>query len=213
MDRRELLKMIAVVTGGVVIGGEVFLTGCKTGAKAADAGFTEANIALLDEIGETIIPATATPGAKAAKIGEFMKIMVTDCYTEKEQTAFTSGIASLEEACKKATSKSFMECTPEQRHDFLVGLEKEAKAYNTKRDEEDKPKREANDKVNKELAFKDQKEFTGAPSHYYTMMKQLTLWGFFTSKTGATETLRHIAVPGKYDGAFAYTKGDKAWAE
>jgi Gluconate 2-dehydrogenase subunit 3 len=213
MDRRELLKMIAVVTGGVVIGGEVFLTGCKTGAKAADAGFTEANIALLDEIGETIIPATATPGAKAAKIGEFMKIMVTDCYTEKEQTAFTSGIASLEEACKKATSKSFMECTPEQRHDFLVGLEKEAKAYNTKRDEEDKPKREANDKANKELAFKDQKEFTGAPSHYYTMMKQLTLWGFFTSKTGATETLRHIAVPGKYDGAFAYTKGDKAWAE
>ena len=29
MDRRELLKMIALVTGGAVIGGEVFLTGCK----------------------------------------------------------------------------------------------------------------------------------------------------------------------------------------
>ncbi len=34
MDRRELLKMIAVLTGGVVIGGEVFLTGCKTAGKA-----------------------------------------------------------------------------------------------------------------------------------------------------------------------------------
>jgi hypothetical protein len=213
MDRRELLKMIAIVTGGVVIGGEVFLTGCKTGAKAADAGFTAANISLLDEIGETIIPATATPGAKAAKIGEFMKIMVTDCYTEIEQTAFTAGISALEEACKKTNSKSFMECTPEQRHGFLVSLEKEAKAYNTKRDEEDKPKREANNKANKDLAWKDHKEFKGAPSHYYTMMKQLTLWGFFTSKTGATETLRHIAVPGKFDGAFPYIKGDKAWAE
>lgn len=213
MDRRELLKMIAIVTGGVVIGGEVFLTGCKTGAKAADAGFTAANISLLDEIGETIIPATATPGAKAAKIGEFMKIIVTDCYTETEQAAFTAGIASLEEACKKANSKSFIECTPEQRHGFLVSLEKEAKAYNTKKDEEDKPKREANDKANKDLPWKDHKEFAGSPSHYYTMMKQLTLWGFFTSKTGATETLRHIAVPGKFDGAFPYAKGDKAWAE
>ncbi|MCX6319624.1 MAG: gluconate 2-dehydrogenase subunit 3 family protein [Bacteroidetes bacterium] len=213
MDRRELLKMIAVLTGGVVIGGEVFLSGCKTGAKAADAGFTEANIALLDEVAETIIPATATPGAKAAKVGEFMKIMVTDCYTEPQQTAFVNGISQLEEACKKANSKSFMECTPQQRHDLLVALEKEAKAYNAKRDEEDKPKREALEKANKDLPWKDQKEFEGAPSHYYTMMKQLTLFGFFTSKTGMTETLRHAPVPGKFDGAFPYAKGDKAWAE
>ena len=69
MDRRELLKMVALVTGGVVIGGDIFLSGCKTGAKA-DAGFTASNIALLDEIAETIIPATVTPGAKAAKVAE-----------------------------------------------------------------------------------------------------------------------------------------------
>jgi Gluconate 2-dehydrogenase subunit 3 len=212
MDRRELLKQIAILTGGVVIGGEVFLSGCKTGAKA-DAGFTATNISLLDEIGETIIPATATPGAKAAKIGEFMKVMVTDCYTQKQQDAFTKGLSVIDDACKKVNNKSFMESTAQQRHDFLVSLEKEAKEYNTKRDEGDKPKREANEKANAALAWKDQKEFEGEPSHYYTMMKQLTLLGFFTSKTGMTETLRHIAIPGKYDGAMAYTKGDKAWAE
>ena len=212
MDRRELLKMIAVLTGGVVIGGEVFLSGCKVGAKA-DAGFTAANILLLDEIGETIIPATATPGAKAAKIAEFMKVIVTDCYTQKQQTAFTNGISELEAACKKMHSKNFMDCTPQQRHDFLVSLEKEAKEFNTKRDAEDKPKKEANGKANSALAWKDQKEFEGSPSHYYTMMKQLTLWGFFSSKTGMTETLRHLPVPGRYDGALPYAKGDKAWAE
>ncbi len=212
MDRRELLKQIALLTGGAVVGGQVFLTGCKTGAKA-DAGFTAANIGLLDEIGETIIPTTATPGAKAAKIGEFMKVMVTDCYTQKQQDAFTKGLPALDEACKKANSKSFMECTAQQRHDFLVSLEKEAKAFNTKRDEDEKPKREAHKKANEALPWKDQKEFEGEPSHYYTMLKQLTLLGFFTSKTGMTETLRHEAVPGKYDGAMAYTKGDKAWAE
>jgi Gluconate 2-dehydrogenase subunit 3 len=212
MDRRELLKQIAILTGGVVIGGEVFLSGCKTGAKA-DAGFTVSNIALLDEIGETIIPATATPGAKAAKIGEFMKVMVTDCYTQKQQDAFTKGLSAIDDACKKANGKSFMDCTAQQRHDFLLGLEKEAKAYNTKRDEDDKPKLEAHKKANDALPWKDQKEFEGEPSHYYTMMKQLTLLGFFTSKTGMTETLRHVAIPGRYDGAMAYNKGDKAWAE
>jgi hypothetical protein len=106
-----------------------------------------------------------------------------------------------------------MDCTAEQRHDFLISLEKEAKEFNEKRNETDKPLREEHEKKNSTLAWKDQTEFEGSPSHYYTMMKQLTLMGFFTSKTGMTETLRHIAVPPKYDGAYPYKKGDKAWAE
>ncbi len=129
MDRRELLKMIAVVTGGAVIGGEMFLSGCKTGAKA-DAGFTATNISLLDEVAETIIPATTTPGAKAAQVGEFMKVMVNDCYTQAQQDAFMKGIGTLDEACKKINSKSFMDCTAQQRHEFLTSLEKEAKEFN-----------------------------------------------------------------------------------
>jgi Gluconate 2-dehydrogenase subunit 3 len=212
MERRELLKMIAVLTGAVVVGGDLFLSGCKSGPKA-DAGFTPTNISLLDEIGETIIPTTDTPGAKAAMIGAFMKTMITDCYNEKQQAVFVDGLSSLETACKKANGKPFMECTAQQRHDFLIGLEKEAKAYNTKRDEEDRPKKEAIVKANSTLGWKDQKEFEDAPSHYYTMMKQLTLWGFFTSETGSTKTLRHVPVPTRYDGNFAYKKADKAWAE
>ena len=195
MERRELLKQIALLTGGLVIGGELFLSGCKTTAKA-DAGFSAASISLLDEVGETIIPATATPGAKAAQVGEFMKIFVTDCYTAEEQAAFTKGILQLEEASDKMHKKSFMDCDANQRKDVLISLEKEAKAFNEKGKAANEGKKE-----NK------------LPLHYYTMMKQLTLFGFFTSKTGATETLRHIQVPGKYDGAYPYKKGDKAWAE
>jgi hypothetical protein len=195
MNRRELLKQIALVTGGIVIGGDLFLTGCKSGAKV-DAGFSPASISLLDEIGETIIPATATPGAKAAQIGEFMKLYVTDCYNADEQAVFTKGIVQLDEASNKMHDKSFMDCDGKQRKDLLVSLEKEAKDFNVK--------------VNKD---NEGKKDNKTPLHYYTMMKQLTLFGFFTSKTGATETLRYSPVPGKYDGAFPYKKGDKAWAE
>lgn len=211
MNRRDLLKQIALVTGAVVVGGDFFLTGCKQSGKP-EAGFTPSTIGLLDEVGETIIPATTTPGAKAAKIGEFMEVMVTDCYTEKQQTAFMKGLVSLEEACNAMHGKNFLACDPAARKELLLSLEKEAKEFNQKRDEADKIKKDTHQQTNATLPWKDQAEFEGEPSHYYTMMKQLTLWGFFSSETGMTETLRHEPVPGRYDGAVPYTKGEKAWA-
>lgn len=186
MERRELLKMIAALTGGVFIGGEL-LTSCKSGASIGGLVFSEADTAFLDEVAETILPATKTPGAKAAKVGQFMVVMVNDTYEDKDQKIFHTGIGKLDEASKKANGKSFLEATPEQRTALLTALDKEAKDYQKAKKPED-------------------------PSHYFTMMKQLTLFGFFTSKEGATQALRYIAVPGKYDGAYPYKKGDKAWA-
>ena len=206
MDRRELLKMIALVTGSAVIGGEFFLSGCTSSGTKTEAGFSPGNISLLDEVGETILPATSTPGAKAARVGEFMKMYVTDCYSQAEQDAFTKGIVALQDACQKKFGKSFVECTPEQRAGLLTNLEQEAKAYNSEQTEKDKPTYE-------DLKKKNQwDKFVASPVHYYTMMKQLTLLGFFTSKEGASEAMRHVSVPGKYDGALAYKKGDKAYS-
>jgi hypothetical protein len=50
------------------------------------------------------------------------------------------------------------------------------------------------------------------PTHHFTMIKQLTLWGYFSSEIGATQALRYVAIPGKYEGCVPYKKGDKAWA-
>jgi hypothetical protein len=44
------------------------------------------------------------------------------------------------------------------------------------------------------------------------MIKQLTLWGYFTSKIGATQALQNVPVPGRYDGNAPYVKGEKAFA-
>ena len=87
MDRRELLKMVAAATGGVVIGGEFFLAGCKNPEAGVGVSntFTESDIAFLDEVAETIFPKTNTPGAKDAKVGQFMTVMVNDCYEQKDK--------------------------------------------------------------------------------------------------------------------------------
>ena len=89
MERRELLKMVALATGGVVIGGELFLAGCKSkDAEVAGTAFSADNIAFLDEVAETIIPKTTTAGAKEAEVGKFMTVMVNDCYEEADQKTF-----------------------------------------------------------------------------------------------------------------------------
>ena len=189
--------MIAVLTGGVVVGGEAFLTGCKNPESIGGATFSEKDIAFLDEVGETILPATKTPGAKAAHIGQFMTVIVNDCYDEDDQKTFHEGIKKLNDACDKMHGHSFMNATTAQRTKLLTSLDKEAKNYQKERSEKNKAAKEK-DKNAKNLA-----------NHYFTLMKQLTLWGYFTSKEGMTQALRFNPVPGRYDGCIDYKKGDR----
>lgn len=210
MDRRELLKMIAMVTGGAVIAGELFLTGCKPGSAAAIKEFSKEDIAFLDEIGETILPRTGVPGAKDAAVGQFMTVMVNDCYTSSEQQVFHKGMSELDKACRKMHDTGFMDATPLQRHDLLLVLDKEARQQQEKKSlfDNEQKKIEAQETAKGNINFKKE---TMDP-HYFTMMKQLTLLGFFTSRVGASEALRFVAVPGRYDACIPYKKGDRAWA-
>jgi hypothetical protein len=202
--RREMLKTIAALTGGTLVGASAFLSGCKD-KRAANIQFTAAEIALLDEIGETIIPATDTPGAKATEIGKFMQVIVKDCYTKEEQDAFVQGLGTWDALCKKQTGKTFMEASAAERKAFILTLEKEAKPFDAKVDEEEKKEREAA----KKQGWKAEVDYQRKPRHYYSMIKGLTVWGFFSSKIGMTVIQNYQPVPGKYDGAYPYKKGDK----
>lgn len=190
-----MLKMIAVMTGGAVIGGELFIAGCGL-STSDDLAFSEIDVAFLDEVAETILPRTKTPGAKDAKVGHFMTIMVNDCYTRRDQEIFYSGIKELNEAAKKMSGDNFMEMNPAQRIYLLEPIDNTAKERQ------------------KERAESEGMAVPGAKieTHYFTMMKQLTLLGFFTSKIGANEALRFVAIPGRYDSCVPYKNGDAAWA-
>lgn len=190
MNRRDALSRVALILGGTVIGANAFLEGCKPGDQktaAADQPFSPEDVAYLDEIAETIIPETDTPGAKAAQVGTFMTVMVNDCYEPNDQKIFKEGLVLLNEAADKKFSKSFINLSPEQRKSLLLEVDKEAKNYMDNKKKED-------------------------PKHYFRMLKELTLLGYFTSEPGATKALNYVAVPGKYEGCIPYKKGDRAWA-
>src|SRR5579863_2452937 len=113
MNRREALSSVAILLGGTIVGAEAFLSGCKIGDKKVVADFSPDTIAFLDEVGETILPKTASsPGAKDDQNGEFMNTIVTDCYDHGDHKTFMEGIQNLNDASKAKFSKDFMDLAP-----------------------------------------------------------------------------------------------------
>lgn len=49
------------------------------------------------------------------------------------------------------------------------------------------------------------------PVHYFRMMRELTLLGYFTSEVGPTHELEYVEVPGRYDACVDFKKGDKQY--
>lgn len=189
MERRDLLKMIVAATGAAMVGLPA-LVQAQAPADGAKNAFSAAEVGTLDEIAETILPRTKTPGAKDAGAGLFMAQFVTDCYTARQQAAFRAGLVEID----KRAGGRFVSLTPQARTELLRALDAEARKHAVR----------TTDIGTAEIA--------DAMPHYFTMIKQLAIFSFFSSKVAATEVLRYVAVPGRYDGDMAYAPGTPAWA-
>lgn len=181
MLRRDLLKFIAAATGCAFVGIDGALA-----APVARAPFTAHDRAMLDEIAETIIPRTDTPGARDAAVGAFIARYSAACYEPAQLRTLKQGIGTIDALMRTNAGTGFLQATAAQRQSLLAALDTEARKHA-------------------------QGEGNPAP-HYFTLMKQLTLFGFFTSKPGSTQVLRYRPVPGKYKGCVPYKKGETSWA-
>ena len=207
ITRREVIQQVATLLGGAaLVGGDRLLAISVDDEALAQAmrqgvgTFTAAEVALLDEIAETILPETTTPGAKAAKTGAFMAVMVTDVYTPASQQVFRDGMQSLDEACRNAHGATFMQATPAQRLTVLEALDREQKAAMDARIPQPSNRAPAPATSNDD------------PAHYFRMMKELALLGYFTSEIGCTKAMRYIESPGRFDPCAPHAPGDRSWA-
>jgi hypothetical protein len=207
LTRREVIQRVTALLGGAALaGGDLleafsFDAAARLEAMAQGAGaFTAADIALLDEIAETILPDTSTPGAKAARTGAFMALMVTDAYTEPAQRVFRDGMRKLDDACRLANNVSFMQASAAQRLKLLEGLDREQKTEMDARASAPRSRAPAAEPAGDE------------PAHYFRMMKELALLGYFTSEIGYTRAMRYMETPGRFDPCAPHAPGDKTWA-
>ena len=196
MHRREAIKRVSALLGGVaLVGGSALFAACAgdraPGATSKAPGaslFTVPDVTLLDEIADTILPDTAkSPGAKAAHVGAFLALMVTDCYEPADQQIFRAGMKQLDDACRAMHNTAFVSASAAQRQQVLEAIDREAKLY------------------------MDAKK-ADQPTHYFRMIKELTLLGYFTSEIGYTKAMRYVETPGRFDPCVPYVKGETSWA-
>lgn len=234
IGRREAIQRVTALLGGItLVGGSTLLAACereRTSARADSAGgvgeFTAEDIAFLDEVADTILPETGTPGAKAAKVGAFMALMVTDTYEPADRQRFREGMRQIDEESRKDNGKSFMEATPPQRLALLERLDREQKAQADARAVRSRAAKEEEDAKKADAVLPDQRKENApgadanpapaitadAPTHYFRMVKELTMLGYFTSEIGYTQALRYVESPGRFDPCVAYTPGERIWA-
>ncbi len=206
MNRREAINRVALLMGGTLSAPTLFALGNNKHTNLGTDFVLDANQrSLVSEIADVIIPRTATPGAKDANVGPFIELMLKDCYRDQEQQNFKDGLADVDAKAMAAHGKNFLSSTPEQQTAILKAVEKETmelmKSANVQQVK-------VGDNVDKEVVTS--KKIKGTP--FWRLMKELTLFGYFTSEQGATKALNYVPIPGRYDGCIPYKKGDKAYA-
>jgi hypothetical protein len=227
MNRRDAISRVALLMGGTLSAPTLLAFGEGAPVRQAmnaDFSLTTAQRALVAEVAEHIIPRTTTPGAKEAGVGPFIELMLKDCYKAQEQQNFLNGLADLDERATKAHSKKFLETTPAEQVAILKQVEKNTmdmlKNLNVKQvkvgdnvdkqiiENENIEEDKKNLKADKEAIAA--KKISGTP--FWRLMKELTMFGYFTSEQGATQALDYVPIPGRYDGCIPLKKGQKAYA-
>lgn len=165
-----------------MVGATAILTGCAPENQIEGLNFSPEDIAFLDELGDTIIPDTDTPGAKAAGIGQFMVMMVKDTYDADQQKTFVDGLNMIRKDFKSEKGADFVGAASEDRLAYMNGLYEKYKSSEPREPQ------------------------------VINMLRDLTILGYFTSEIGATQALNYVEVPGRYDGCIDLKEGDRAYA-
>jgi hypothetical protein len=186
MDRRSVIKNLALVIGGAVL-----LPSClkKDGTYYVQLKHININAdqqKLIADIAETIIPKTNTPGAKDLNLPPFILKMIDECYNKKDQLAFLAGLTEFNNQVKKKYNSSFGDLSVKDREAVLNDIENSAK-----------PK--AGSSKTPARRFRPQKTADVSPINaFYWTIKQQTIFGYTTSQYFMTKLIFYDMVPGRY---------------
>lgn len=182
------------------------LNSCKSPSDSATSafGFDTDQRSLIAEIAEVIIPKTDTPGAKDTGVHEVIEILLKDCYNEDQQKHFMAGLKDLEEESKKLGG-SFVSLDDANKLAVLHTMRDKAKA---EREEAEKVKI-----VDSETG-KEKEEHTKKtpPIPFFTLVRDLTIFGYYSSEYGVTQAFEYTPVPGKYESCIKVSPDQRAYS-
>jgi hypothetical protein len=184
LDRRDVLQL-ATMFG-------LSLTLPSLAAKAPPWPMTADELLLIGEVSELIIPTTDTGGALSAGVSEFVKMMLSDWFSEAERENFISGLHEFSAGATRKYGKKFGELPASQKDQYFGELLATAEAALTSADGAGALS-------------------AGAPrAPFVVLMKRLTIFGYYTSELGATIELHQQIASEQYVPAAVFKPGDRA---
>lgn len=197
LTRRDAISQIALMLGGAITAPTLMAMEAKHSGKTAIAdsfSLSDSQRKIVAAVAEHIIPKTATPGAIDAGVPAFIELMLQDCYKLPEQRSFLKGVNDLDKA-------GFLNQNASGQVAMLKLLESNTKelmsSYRLKQ-------QKVGDNVDKETLEGN----NGIP--FWRLIKELTLFGYFTSEKGITSSFEYVTVPGKFE-ATKLKPGQKAF--
>jgi hypothetical protein len=189
MNRRKAIGRIALTGAGAGL----LLAGYKwyDWTKTPDIRYLEQHRGLITALAETIIPATDTPGANEAGVGDFIVVMIRDCTDRMSANHFIDGLKELAQYCRNQFDKPYDQCSASDQQAVLHYFEKKGTPY-------------------KGIAGKAEEAYLGRS--FFTTLKKYTVEGYCTSQAGATRGLSYQYVPGSFHGCIPLQPGQRSWA-
>ena len=187
MHRRELFRLLAAGAAIPALNSSALamLREAQAAPSYALRTLDPHQNATVITMSETILPQTDTPGARGAKVNEFIDVILTDWATEEDRKHFLAGLATVDERSNELYAKPLVDCTPAQQETLLRALDDEW----VRQESQPKPHMTSYENRDQQLH-----------GDFFGVFKRLTLTGYYTSEIGFTQELKKVIIPGSYKG-------------
>jgi glucoside 3-dehydrogenase (cytochrome c) hitch-hiker subunit len=189
MNRRDALRMLTAGAVLPALSPELFAfyqqahPGGSYTLRTLNPHQNDMVVAMIDQI----IPATDTPGAKAARVNEFIDVILTEWATDEERRNFLDGLADVDKQSQALFGKDFASASPAQQLVLLRAMDAAAEVTRSHR----KPRPPFWELEGRDTQMQDD---------FFTVFKNMTLYGYYTSETGFAKELKLEIIPGAQHG-------------
>jgi hypothetical protein len=124
MERRNLLRSLGASMALALLPHEALAawSAVSRGARL-EHGLSDAQLALVRAVADTIIPRTDTPSATDVGVHRFVDVIVSEQYTEEQREAFTGGLNAIDTLVARDAGVVFADLAPDARGAAIEALE------------------------------------------------------------------------------------------
>ena len=224
IDRREAVQRVALLLGTSFSAPAMKAVLTSAAASRGPAGYapralSPVQLEQVATIAEHIIPATDTPGARAAGVHRFIDTMLAEYYASAEREHLLNGLAEVDARARRTYGRAFLASSQANQRALLEQLDQETfprTAPTTLAANDASRETERGGGGLNTAGVNDAKRAPNARGDsfppFFRTMKELTILGYYTSQPGATQELRYVQVPGRFEGCVPLAKDGRAWA-